>query len=216
MAFGGPALNPFLLYLIVINIVTFIAVVIDFLLCMWKPAIDDMAANSLIMDIFPIVGCAAGMLLAMFVITGLGRGHRMNKDNIAWWFLAIVCLIVWGLVAAANLGLVTLDGGVGALFSGWNLGRLKVLSIYFAVINVVTFVAFAWDKHVAANGNDFNRRFPEALLLGLSLIGGSVGGLLAMYIVRHKTRKWYFVWGLRAFIVLDALVVLYAHMVGLT
>jgi uncharacterized membrane protein YsdA (DUF1294 family) len=74
---------------------------------------------------------------------------------------------------------------------------------------------FAWDKHVAASGNDHNHRIPEARLLGLSLIGGAVGGLLAMHVVRHKTQKWYFVWGLPLFIVLDLAIILYAHMSGL-
>jgi uncharacterized membrane protein YsdA (DUF1294 family) len=179
------------------------------------PAVDDSVANSIIMDVCPIAGGALGMLLALFVITGTGRGHRMNKDNIAWWFLAIVCLIEWGLVASVRFGLVTLDVSIASLTTGWNLARLKVLGIYLAVVNVVTFVAFAWDKHVAATGNDYRRRSPEARLLGLSLIGGAVGGLLAMSIVRHKTQKWYFVWGLPMFIVLDLAVIFCAHMSGL-
>jgi uncharacterized membrane protein YsdA (DUF1294 family) len=208
-------LDPFLLYLIAINAVAFLAFVIDFHICMRWPAVDDSAANSLIMDVFPIAGGALGMLFALFIITGTGRGHRMNKDNISWWFLAIVCLIVWGLVATVRFGLVTLDVSTAGLTTGWNLARLKVLGIFLAVVNVATFVAFAWDKHVAATGNDYRRRSPEARLLGLSLIGGAVGGLLAMSIVRHKTQKWYFVWGLPVFVAVDAAVVLYAHMCGL-
>ena len=87
--------------------------------------------------------------------------------------------------------------------------------LYLVAINVATFVAFAWDKHVAASGNDYSRRVPEARLLGLSIIGGSVGGLFAMHTVHHKTKKWYFVWGLPCFIVLHVVVLLYAHMVGI-
>ena len=143
------------------------------------------------------------------------RGHHMSKENVAWWFLAIVCLVVCGLIVAASFGLVKLDGGVGALASGWNLGRLKVLGIYLAAINVITFAAFAWDKYVAANGNDRKKRLPEARLLGLSIIGGAAGGLLAKRIFRHKTRKWYFTWGLPLFIVLQFAVVGFAHLSGL-
>lgn len=208
-------MNSLIIYLIAINVVTFLAFVIDFLLCSWKPEINDRAANALIMDVFPIAGGAVGMLFALFVLTGLERGRRMNKNNIAWWFLAIVCLIVWGFVAAASLGFVTLGAGIGGVFSGWDLGRLRIVGIYLAVINVVTFIAFAWDKHVALNGNDYRRRVPEARLLGLGLIGGSLGGLLAMNIVRHKIRKWYFVWGLPCFVVLNIATILYAHMSGL-
>ena len=208
-------MDPFLLYLIAVNAATFVVFVIDYLLCLKFPALDNMAANSLILDIFPIAGGAAGMLLALFLLGGLDRGHRMNKDNIAWWFLAIVCLIVWGLVAAAKFGLLSPSMGIDGLLSGWDTGKLGVLAIYLAVVNIVTFIAFVWDKHVAKNGNNPNRRLPEARLLALSLIGGSIGGLVAMYVVRHKTAKWYFTWGLPFFIVLDAAVVVYAHLVGI-
>lgn len=63
---------------------TFIVFVIDYLLCLRFPALDDTAANSLILDIFPIAGGAVGMLFALFLLGGPGRGRRMNKDNIAW------------------------------------------------------------------------------------------------------------------------------------
>lgn len=209
------ALDPFLIYLLAINALAFVAFVVDFLLCMWKPELDETAANSLVMDVFPIAGGALGMLVALFVLGGLGRGHRMNKDNIAWWFLAIVCLIVWGLIAATRFGLVRLETNASRFLFGWDLGKLKVLGIYLLVINIVTFIAFAWDKHVAASGNDYSRRAPEARLLGLGLVGGSLGGLLAMRIVRHKTKKWHFVWGMPFFFVLDLAVLLYAHAAGL-
>lgn len=138
----------------------------------------------------------------------------MNKRNVAWWFLAIICLIVCGLVLIAKLGLVTLDVSVEGILSGWDLGKLKVLGIYFAVVNLVTLAIFVWDKRMSTRDGG-RRRVPEARLLGLCLIGGSVGGMIAMYAVRHKTRKWYFVWGLPAFFVLNAATVLYAHMGGL-
>ena len=182
--------------------------------CARIPALDDSLANSLILDVFPIAGGAVGMLLALFVFSGFIHKHRMNKNNIAWWFLAVICLVVWGLVFAVKMGFVSLDASPGGVFSGWDLGKIRLLGFYLVVVNIVTFAAFAWDKHVAANGNDYGRRAPEARLLGLCLIGGSVGGIAAMYIVRHKTRKWYFVWGLPLFIVLDIAVVMYAHMSG--
>lgn len=208
-------MHPFLTYLIAINVVAFLAFVIDFVLCLWKPEIEDTVANSLVMDVFPIAGGAAGMLLALFLLTGLMGGHRMNKGNIAWWFLAILCLIIWALVTMVVLGIVRLDASLEGIISGWKIDRFKILGIYLAVINAFTFAAFAWDKHVAANGNNYSRRAPEARLLGLSFIGGSLGGLLAMHVVRHKTKKWYFVWGLPCFIVLHVVTLLYAHMVGI-
>ena len=83
---GRVILDPFFQYLVVINVVTFLAFSVDFFLCMRNPALDDSTANSLILDIFPIAGGAAGMLVALFVFTGLISKHRMNKNDIAWWF----------------------------------------------------------------------------------------------------------------------------------
>lgn len=60
---------------------------------------------------------------------------------------------------------------------------------YLFLVNVVTLVCFLVDKARAAGRSS---RIPEATLLGLGLVGGSAGALLGMYLVRHKTQKWYF------------------------
>ena len=54
------------------------------------------------------------------------------------------------------------------------------------VLNLWTIVRFWQDKRRAAAGE---RRIPERDLLGLALIGGSPGALLARRLFRHKTRK---------------------------
>ena len=48
-------------------------------------------------------------------------------------------------------------------------------------------------------------RIPEATLFIIAIIGGSVGSILGMYIFRHKTRHWYFVWGMPAILALQLL-----------
>ena len=208
-------MDPFLRYLIAINVVAFLAFAIDHFLCVRYPALDESAVNSLVLDAFPLAGGAVGTLLALFVFTGMVSGRRMNKHNVACWLLAIVCLLAWGIGITVAFGLVSIDLSVESLLSGWDLDKLKVLGVYLAIVNVLAFALFAWDKHVAASGNDYGRRVPEAHLLGLSLLGGSIGGLIAMHAFRHKTKKWYFVWGLPAFAVLDVVLVLYFHLAGL-
>lgn len=54
------------------------------------------------------------------------------------------------------------------------------------LVNAWTVLRFWQDKQRAIAGE---RRIPESDLLGLALIGGSPGALLARRFFRHKTRK---------------------------
>lgn len=58
--------------------------------------------------------------------------------------------------------------------------------ILLLVVNLFTILRFWQDKQRALAGE---RRIAEADLLGLALIGGSPGALLARRLFRHKTRK---------------------------
>ena len=61
---------------------------------------------------------------------------------------------------------------------------LFIVLIYLAFINVVTFVVYGVDKWKAKHAK---WRIRESTLLALAAIGGSIGALLAMGILRHKT-----------------------------
>ena len=39
-------------------------------------------------------------------------------------------------------------------------------------------------------------RIPEKTLFLIALIGGSIGAILGMETFRHKTKHWYFKWGM--------------------
>ena len=60
------------------------------------------------------------------------------------------------------------------------------LILYVIIINVITFATFGVDKYKAIRQE---WRIRESTLLGLSLIGGSIGGWIAMYTFHHKTKK---------------------------
>ena len=70
---------------------------------------------------------------------------------------------------------------------------LRLFLIYLAAINLIGFSAMGIDKKRARRGA---WRIPEATLFTLALIGGSIGSILGMQIFRHKTKHWYFVWGM--------------------
>jgi uncharacterized membrane protein YsdA (DUF1294 family) len=61
--------------------------------------------------------------------------------------------------------------------------------IYLAVASLTAFILYVSDKRKAVRGA---WRIKESVLLGISFFGGALGGWTAMYLVRHKTRKWYF------------------------
>lgn len=63
---------------------------------------------------------------------------------------------------------------------------LPTVAIIVLAVNVVTFVAFGFDKLQARRQR---RRLSEAVLLGLVWATGLAGGWLGMSAFRHKTRK---------------------------
>ena len=70
-----------------------------------------------------------------------------------------------------------------------------LLAVWLLAINLVTFAVYGADKRRAKRGA---WRVPEKTLFLLPLLGGSVGALLGMRVFHHKTKHWYFVWGVPA------------------
>ena len=71
---------------------------------------------------------------------------------------------------------------------------------YLASVNLLAFTVYGADKRRAKKDK---RRVPEKTLFLLAIIGGSVGAWAGMYTFRHKTRHWYFVWGIPAILVIQ-------------
>ena len=85
---------------------------------------------------------------------------------------------------ASGLALATiLIGGTIGLVA---YEKIPIFWAWLATINAAAFGIYAWDKHRAKHEK---RRVPEAVLLGLALIGGTIGAAAAMMAFRHKTRK---------------------------
>ena len=81
-----------------------------------------------------------------------------------------------------------------------------VLVIYLAAVNAVSFAAYGIDKRRAQKRL---HRIPEAELLGLAFIGGSVGALAGMLIYRHKTKHLKFTLLVPAFIIIHSAALVY-------
>jgi uncharacterized membrane protein YsdA (DUF1294 family) len=67
----------------------------------------------------------------------------------------------------------------------WRLG-LPAVYAYLAGVNLVTLLAYWYDKRQAIAGKG---RVPEVVLHLAALLGGTPGALLAQGLFRHKTRK---------------------------
>jgi uncharacterized membrane protein YsdA (DUF1294 family) len=75
--------------------------------------------------------------------------------------------------------------------AAWSLIRSPwgILTCWLAVINLITFLAFGFDKLKARykEKHEGTRRVPEKTLFTLAVLGGSVGALLGMRVWHHKT-----------------------------
>lgn len=75
-----------------------------------------------------------------------------------------------------------------------------MLILYFLTINALGFLLMLVDKHKARK----NRwRIPEATLMGIAALGGSIGSLIGMYTVRHKTKHLTFAIGIPLILILQ-------------
>ena len=84
---------------------------------------------------------------------------------------------------------------------------MRMMLIYYLLaVNVLTFIVYGVDKWKARSGR---WRVPEATLMGLAALGGSVGAWLAMQLFRHKTQKKKFRYGVPALFVLQVAAALF-------
>ena len=77
---------------------------------------------------------------------------------------------------------------------------MQVIGLYLLLINVVGFVLMGIDKRRARRDQ---WRISEKTLFLPPLLGGTVGAILGMRVFHHKTRHWYFRYGLPALLVLQ-------------
>lgn len=86
---------------------------------------------------------------------------------------------------------------------------MRVLIYYLLGINLLTFFIYGIDKWKAKRNK---WRVPEATLLMLAALGGSVGALLGMFVFHHKTKHKKFLIGV-PLILLAQLVLAYLLLV---
>lgn len=142
-------------------------------------------------------GGSFGMALAILIFD-----RKARKDGLTLKVFAFMSLFIESIIyLLINKDLVDLNLDFIRFFRS----HLYLLA-YIVVINIVTFLAFAYDKYRAKKGG---WRIKNIFLLGLSFIGGSLGGLLGMSLTRHKSRKSYYRIGLPLMVLMQVLILVY-------
>lgn len=85
-----------------------------------------------------------------------------------------------------------------------NLTFLHIVLIYLVVVNAGTFIMYGIDKFKARHSK---WRVPETTLLGMAVVGGSVGAWLGMSVWHHKTLHKKFKYGVPLILILQIVLV---------
>ncbi|SHI44791.1 Uncharacterized membrane protein YsdA, DUF1294 family [Clostridium cavendishii DSM 21758] len=75
---------------------------------------------------------------------------------------------------------------------------------YIIIINSYTFYLIYSDKKRARNKK---WRIPEKKFFIFSILGGSIGTIASMKIFRHKTKHWYFKYGIPSILIFQILII---------
>ena len=81
-----------------------------------------------------------------------------------------------------------------------------IVLIYLVIVNIVGFAMMGIDKKRAIRGA---WRIPEASFFMAAILGGSIGSILGMRTFRHKTKHWYFKYGMPAILILQIAIVIF-------
>ena len=85
------------------------------------------------------------------------------------------------------------------------MNSFDIIILYAVAVNVISFIMMGVDKRKAIK-RAF--RIPESTLFILAIIGGSIGSIPGMHLFHHKTRHWYFLYGMPVILALQIILIL--------
>lgn len=86
---------------------------------------------------------------------------------------------------------------------------MKYILIYLVIINAAAFLLMLIDKQKARKNK---WRISEATLMTVAAVGGSIGSLIGMYTVRHKTKHLKFTVGIPLILTLQIFLAIYLYL----
>ncbi len=60
---------------------------------------------------------------------------------------------------------------------------------YLALVNLIAACVVVYDKSISKLPRGSIRRIPEKVFVRFSMVGGGLGTLLTMFLIRHKTKE---------------------------
>ena len=182
------------LYLLILNLLGFIVGAINSKVRSKKPE----GKSDIAIAILSLLGGSIGSLVSVLIFDRKAeKGNMLSR-------VIMACMVVIQLI-------------IYLIFKGFITNHLtfalyKVLIdypislVYLALINIITFFFYLKDKKAAEKGKD---RVKIVTLLGLAFFGGSIGALVGMYTLRHKTNKNYFTIGVPLMVIMQLFVLFY-------
>ncbi|MGL4345913.1 MAG: DUF1294 domain-containing protein [Cellulosilyticaceae bacterium] len=83
---------------------------------------------------------------------------------------------------------------------------MYLIITYFVIINLVGFMVMGIDKRKAKKKQ---YRISEKTLFTVALLGGSLGTTWGMNHFRHKTKHWYFKFGMPSILIVQIAIVVW-------
>lgn len=192
-------LGIFEYYLIGVNVIGFFL----YLLNMFLYSYTEKGQIDAVLTICSLIGGSAGILISIILFDRKAvKDNMMSRVFVACVFVIQVIILL--MVKGYHTDQIT--------FAFWDFfAKHKILIVYLVVINFITFAVYAVDK---INAIGHRSRIRIVTLLGLAFAGGSIGSLLAMYLLRHKTQKDYFTVGVPLIMLMQVVVIFYAMNAG--
>lgn len=188
-------LSPFMTYIVIINIIGYLLYLLNTLLYRFtaEGQIDA------VLTIVSLLGGSLGIVLSILIFDRKAeKGNMMSRVFVSC--ILVIQIILFLVIRGHYADHITL--------AFWTFfDQRKILVAYLVIINFITFAAFAIDKIAAIERKS---RIRIVTLLALSFFGGSLGGLIAMYLLRHKTRKDYFTVGIPLIMIMQVVLLFYA------
>ena len=108
------------------------------------------------------------------------------------------------------LALICAAGGTGLMACSLSTLPRKANKIMIfvclgiVIVGIAGFISMFIDKRKAIKNK---WRIPEKNLFLIAILGGSIGSIAGMHIFRHKTKHWYFKFGMPAILILQIIAV---------